>query len=69
VFDIRRNILLYAARRLFTLEEEKFYLLNAVRLSNGKLSSTVFGQCNAAAPVCCSAFPLFVVELLGLQRC
>jgi hypothetical protein len=37
MFDIRRNILPYAARRLFTLDEEKVYLLNVIRLSGGKL--------------------------------
>ncbi len=45
MFDIRRNILSYATHRLYTLDGEKLYLLNARQLSDGKLSSTVFGQC------------------------
>jgi hypothetical protein len=45
MFDIWRNILLYAAHKLFTLDKEKVYLLNVIRLSGGKLSWTVFGQC------------------------
>jgi hypothetical protein len=45
MFDIRRNILQYAAHRLFRLDEEKFYLINTIRLSGGNLRLAVFGQC------------------------
>jgi hypothetical protein len=58
MFDIRRNILPYAAHRLFTLDEEKIDLLNVIRLSGGKLSSTVFGQCTEFWPC-----PLFDILL------
>jgi hypothetical protein len=67
VFDIRCNILSYAAHRLYTLDEEKLYFLNAIRLSDGKLSSTVFGQCTPLLLVPCWSRHIKTCHIAGTQ--
>ncbi len=67
MFDIRCNILSYAAHRLYTLDEEKLYFLNAIRLSDGKLSSTVFGQCTPLLLVPCWSRHIKTCHIAGTQ--
>ncbi len=65
MFDIRLNILQYAAHRLFTIDEEKLFLLNTIRLSGGNLRSAVFRQCGLLLETCKERIRPFG-ELFGL---